>query len=48
LSKKWEIHLWGREEFPSKENSLSLLVWVLMESVRDWTKAEVIAMGLLT
>lgn len=41
LSKKWEIHLWGREEFPSKENSLSLLVWVLMESVRDWDRKSV-------
>lgn len=45
--RKCRIHLWGREGFPSKGNPLNFLVWVLMESVRDWTKAEVVAMGFL-
>lgn len=29
------------------ESPLRFLVWVLMQSVRDRTKAEVVAMGLL-
>lgn len=40
--------MFERGGFSSEEKSLGFLVWVLMGSVGDRAKADVVAMGLLT